>query len=282
MELEAVGTVPPPRFATWEGGRAAPLSGVATLPGKLWSSAGAAQAGTACVAGVLAMAVVARVTRRIACSGRRGRAAVVSRPAQEGEFNIPGVMYTPNNRPSAREQKGGDWLFPENYQEDDGPARLPGEEPPKVTPPKAGYAVWICMKKKIPEIVKAWAEVDGATPEQQDALRRVADLDVPSDWACWAIADGTKLPAGGGFYMMGPTEPQAIVLLDAVSPLKNELQYVVCNPSEVGPGLTNAVREWIDSLKPKKSMIKRPTELALFGLEIGGGSAASAQISKGL
>eukprot|EP00448_Togula_jolla_P018188 CAMPEP_0170573282 /NCGR_PEP_ID=MMETSP0224-20130122/2683_1 /TAXON_ID=285029 /ORGANISM="Togula jolla, Strain CCCM 725" /LENGTH=259 /DNA_ID=CAMNT_0010895861 /DNA_START=8 /DNA_END=787 /DNA_ORIENTATION=+ len=227
---------------------------------------------TAYVLGAVAVVLVARVARRL--TGRQGRnerrrPEVARRAEKEGDADVPGVMYRAvNARSSGGKQGQGSWMMPDANEEETA-ARAP--------PPKQTYGVWINMKKQVPDMLTSWAEA--ATPEQAEVLRSLSAKELPKEWTVWGLVDADKLDGGGGLYLAPPCEPQALVFSEAVDAEVINVHHIAMNPQELGAGSRRAVNGWLDSLLPKRAIIKQPEELALFGLEVGG---EAAKVSKGL
>jgi len=256
------------------------------------SCAAALDTGSACVAGALAFALVARAVRRLPVSlgaraavGRRtaGTARIALR-AREAGFDVPGIGNQPvNSKP--RRPSGGNWMFPGSDLSDDD---LLDDKPD--SKPTAGraqeeapqtFAVWIARRKDLPALMASWA--DAAEDDKTRAyLARLAAEEVPKGWALWALCDGASTPGGPGFYMVPPVrEPKALVMLEAVDQELNNIQHIAMNPKEQGPESRKAVEDWLASLKPKRAVVCRPEELALFGLELPAGDKGT-KVSKGL
>lgn len=144
------------------------------------------------------------------------------------------------------------------------------------------FAVWIKTRKKAAEILTAWAEEEEATEEMSAYLKELAAKEVPQDWGVWAIADAGGLETGGGFYMLEPLAPQAIVLLDPVDEDKTYVEYMAFNPKTLGPTPKKALSDWLESFRPKKQIIRRPEQLILWDMEVKGGKGSMAKVSKGV
>lgn len=246
--------------------------------------------------GTLALAIAARAVQRLpAAAARAIRAAgapaalsgtvrrVVLRAAKEADFDVPGIGHRGvNSKPP--EGPRGNWMFPE----DDGltEEEVFGDAPPKPPPPRQpekpatpGFAVWLARRKDAPALLSAWAE--SSEGDVRELLQQLALEEVPQGWALWALADPESTPGGGGFYIVPPREPQALVFLEPVDETVNNIQHIALNPKDQGPEVRKVVQDWLESLKPKRSVIRQPGELALFGLEVLGGRTG-AQVSRGL
>lgn len=253
-----------------------------------------ADAGSACVAGALAVAVVVRAVRRLPFAGARARAgrplalggcrsSKVARCAEkEAEFDVPGIGHRGVNSVRASGGAGarGNWMMPGNeLPEDDFGAPQP--KPPKSfrAPPRApGYAVWSAKRKELPSLLGAWAEA-ADSEERRAFLQALLEEEIPQGWAVWALAEASAATGGGGFFLSAPREPQALVFLEPQENSVNSIQHVALSPKEASASVRKCVQEWIESLKPKKVIIARPDELNMFGLEV---LAGGARISKGL
>lgn len=190
---------------------------------------------------------------------------------------MPGVFHKPVNKPSEQ----ADWAPPTNFGESVRKAEAPERES------QPNYALWSVTRPQLRELLAAWAgEAAGGV---RGFLEQLAATEVPKGWALWALTDPEETESGGGFYLMPPGEPQAIVFLEPVDQYTNNIHHVAVSPA-AGPGVREAVNGWLKSLKPKKAIICRPEELVLFGLELtaeGGagstsGTSGGTTVSKGL
>jgi len=154
---------------------------------------------------------------------------------------------------------------------------MPGNafEDDQERPPGPNYAVWIARRGELPALLATWAE-KAQGDDQQAFLKGLSEIEVPNSWAVWAVADTVGLNSGG-FYMVAPRVPQAIVYMENSAKNVNNVRHIAINPEEFGLGVESAIAGWFESLRPKKVIINRPQELAVFGLE-----AMGAFFSKGL
>merc|ERR1711933_230004 len=106
-------------------------------------------------------------------------------------------------------------------------------------------------------------------------LKGLSEIEVPEGWACWAVSDTVGLNSGG-FYMVAPRTPQALIFMENSAAKVNNVRHIAVNPEEMSIGVESAIAGWFESLRPKKVIINRPQELAVFGLE-----AMGAFFSKG-
>lgn len=170
----------------------------------------------------------------------------------------------------------------------------PGSDSGPGTPEayRVSFAVWTQLKKDVPSLLSSWAAESASGPEEEEEcsqatayLRALSTTECPKGWLVWAIADVKQVPSGmGGFFLVPPCQPQALVFLEAIDAQVNNVQHIAINPTELGPGVRTAVQDWMETLKPKKNVIRHPEELKFFGLEISGGrgAAGGAKVSKGL
>lgn len=226
------------------------------------------------------------------------------RAEQESEFTVPGVFRAPHNSRAPIGSSVGNWMMPEANldanderavaaasarllkegieEERDMQMRAMGKDVP-TEPGK--YGVWVLPRKKLPDVLKTWASTSAAGDGQRMALEKLADEEVPKGWSVWALSSLEGLP-GPGFYIAPPREPQALVIVEAVDGGQNNIQHVAANPAEISEDVKTAFADWVDSLRPKKVVVKRPNELALFGLDVlvakKSGQAGGAKVSKGL
>eukprot|EP00930_Biecheleria_cincta_P034847 TRINITY_DN24023_c1_g1_i1.p1 TRINITY_DN24023_c1_g1~~TRINITY_DN24023_c1_g1_i1.p1 ORF type:complete len:269 (+),score=63.54 TRINITY_DN24023_c1_g1_i1:114-920(+) len=210
-------------------------------------------------------------------AARPRRVGRTSRPAQDGQQD--------------------DWIFPSAISKEEEKALTTSgaadQEPKKeaaastaaVKEPEPGYATWIMPPSDLPELLKTWASVPGATEEQKTTLESVADGEFRKGWAVWCLSEvaGTD---GPGFYIMPPREPQAVAVVDAIDAKQNDVQHILVCPSEVGPSVRQAFEKWVESFKPKSVVMKRPQQLERFGLSVDGRfkgeGQGGAKVSKGL
>ncbi|CAE8632332.1 unnamed protein product [Polarella glacialis] len=204
-------------------------------------------------------------------------ASTTRQASREGEFNIPGVMHTENNM-QGRQIKRAKGIFGLEEVPDDESWDL-GEESKKRmaaddddnmprSANKIGYVSFVMPKKKLPELLMAWAASDKATEEQREALEELAATELPKGWAVWGLAESRDTPGGPGFYLKAPCEPQAICVMEAVDAGQNDLKHVAADPAAMSDGMRDAFEDWMESLRPKKVILQRPDELILHGLEV--------------
>lgn len=254
-------------------------------------------AGPAYAAGALVLALAAHAARRLGggaagggAGARRARRQGAARPgpsgtarsAREADFDVPGVGSKPVNQPRPATELI--W-FPEPGFE---PDAVPDNVKPKAPRPPAPaqnplYAVWTAKKKEVPELLTAWA-ASAENDAQRAALQSLAALELPKEWAVWALADArTTKSEAGGFFLTPPREPQVIVMVDPVDAKTVNIQHVAANPREVGPPVCAVLQDWLNSLKPKQAVIRQPEELIAMGLQVqGAAEGGGARLSKGL
>lgn len=257
--------------------------------------AAALDTGSACVAGALAFALVARAVRRLpiglgssvaarAAAGRRatGTSRIALCASKEASFDVPGIGSQPVNS-KRKTPPGGNWMFPVSDIDENDMGDQKPDVPPKISrPPETPktFAVWIARRKDLPALLASWAEA-AEDDKTRALLARLAAEEVPKEWGVWGISDGDDTPGGGGFYIVPPREPKALVLLEPVDEEVNNIQHIAVSPKDQGPAIRKAVEDWLASLKPKRAVICRPEELELFSLEVLAGDAGT-KVSKGL
>lgn len=235
---------------------------------------------------------------------------------REGEEDVPGIMRRPvNARINSVDEDIGEREKERLAQAaEEAKRRLKEELLAEITPERvpvyqgvrsAGrFAVWVVRRKEASGLLLEWAasaaeraavgvaaaSSEGTPAELKEKLAALAAEELPAGWAIWALAEPSRVPGGAGFYMSGPIKPQALVFVESVDGTKNNIQHVVVDPAEIGPGVRDAVQDWIQSLRPKQSIICRPEELKLFGLGVTAGSSegvdngsiGGAKVSRGL
>jgi len=145
---------------------------------------------------------------------------------------------------------------------------------------KANFAIWTPKRAEVSALLASWAEV--AEPgDMKDFFAAMCKLEVPKGWLVWAVSESAHVPSGvGGFYIIPPCEPQALVFMEAIDSTTNCIQHFAIDPRALGPGVRSAIQDWLESMKPKRSAVQYPAELVLFGMDLNVGGGA--QVSRGL
>merc|ERR1719401_685969 len=187
-------------------------------------------------------------------------------------------MYRKCNTPQEPSTEEANWLFPEpdmaGYSE-----TLDEDEEEELD----GYCVWTVRRNQFAELLAAWAETVTDDDEMRQYLIDLSKLQVPKEWTIWGVMDADLASTGSGFYLIAPRDhPQAIAVIERKGNKELYAHYLAAHPKELGKGVYKAVRQWIESLKPKQVVIRQPDQLALFGLEVSAAKGAAAKVSKGL
>eukprot|EP00933_Yihiella_yeosuensis_P046562 TRINITY_DN42123_c0_g1_i1.p1 TRINITY_DN42123_c0_g1~~TRINITY_DN42123_c0_g1_i1.p1 ORF type:complete len:276 (-),score=53.43 TRINITY_DN42123_c0_g1_i1:52-879(-) len=225
-------------------------------------------AAAAAAAGILSLSLV-RARRRVS-----SRLPVVARwvmTPKGGDVTVPGVMIADHN----------------NYIRDEDVVGLPPQV--QAEGRQGEYCAWVIPKSKLPDLLKEWAASDKASEEQSKMLESLAALEFEKGLTAWALS-GLEGAPGPGFYMAPPRPPQAIAIVEAVDAGQNNIQHVAVCPSDISPTVCQAFRDWVETLRPKKVVVKRPKQLKIFGLldlvredsPQPGQAAAGPKVSKGL
>jgi len=246
-------------------------------------------AGSVYAAGALAVVLVARASRRLfarrpiaagAATATATRWRHTLTAVREGEADVPGVMSRACNMPQKQPGQGAWWDPGDPSEGWENQGETPKEKRPvKKKAKPLNYAVWIARKGEVPGILESWAKASD-TEEKQKLYEAVAKANL-QDLIIWALADPSVLEGGGGLYMLPPRNPQALIFLEAVDGQINNIHHIAVSPTEITSGVQAAVLGWMDSLKPKRCVIKRPQEMTLFGIELTSGTSG-AKVSKGL
>jgi len=261
-------------------------------------------AARAYVAGAVVLALAARAARRLtgATNCRREANRVLRRNDQspfrdgvnnpnalkEGNCDIPGVMTRAVNQKTAWYNSPEDgpsmfdpldpnkMLLPEQQEE----IRAKEKEEQdirdaamaKVSGKGQRHAVWLSSRAEFEKNVEEWLTREGLTEEMKESLETVLKQQkagkIPKNWATWAVCNVDLLENGGGFYLIAPRMPQAIIIVEPADKTTNNIQHIAVDPGELGSGLAEAVLDWMDSLKPKSSVIRRPDEWNAFNLQV--------------
>lgn len=227
----------------------------------------------------------------------------ISRQAKEqiGEFNIPGLMTTPSNaalkrewRPSTPEEIEA---FKRAAEESTLGWGMEEEEEPQLPKRSLGismgrYAVWSVSRKRTSELLLQWAsntpssefkaEGGGPADKVKASLEKLAQQEIPKGLAIWGLAEPSSTPTGGGgFYLIPPCDPQAIIIVEAIDGERVVFLDVASNPAAVTSGLQTAIQDWMESLEPKKLILQNVDQWMLFALQpkVGGGYT---RVSRGL
>ena len=77
------------------------------------------------------------------------------------------------------------------------------------------------------------------------------------------------------------------MVVEAIDGDRNNIQHLAVRPSKIGDDTRQAFLDWIDSLRPKVVVMKRPKELYAFGLGVDGDGKGTEmgdgpKVSKGL
>jgi len=176
-------------------------------------------------------------------------------------------------------------LFPA-IDDDELYEEMENELPPKKSLEDSVYCCWVTPKKKAAELFTSWSEDEAADDEQKDMLLNLGTTEMKKGWTIWAICHSEE-GRGPGFYIVPPCEPDALVVVEAVDEDKNNIQHLAVRPSKIGEKTKQAFLDWIDSLRPKVVVVKRPPELYTFGLGVDGDGKGTQmgdgpKVSKGL
>eukprot|EP00929_Paragymnodinium_shiwhaense_P001576 TRINITY_DN101812_c0_g1_i1.p1 TRINITY_DN101812_c0_g1~~TRINITY_DN101812_c0_g1_i1.p1 ORF type:complete len:285 (-),score=73.55 TRINITY_DN101812_c0_g1_i1:72-926(-) len=260
--------------------RIASTAGSALLPTTAAQNRGALRRSCCYAVGVVGALAAALTQHRDRRSTRR-RFAVARRAAvKEANFDVPGIgARGVNMKPEWMQQIGKDMPDMENMPED---MQYTG-----ITEFPTRYVCWLTRKATIPAILKAWQEDKSCTDEQKAIMEKVAKMEIPKGWACWALAEESMSEKGPGFYLLPPpgAEPQVLVLLEAVDGTKNLIHHVCAKPDALGLNVENAVNDWLDSQFPKECVVRQPEEFKAFKIELDSedqGEGSSVKVSKGL
>eukprot|EP00931_Biecheleriopsis_adriatica_P097807 TRINITY_DN7165_c0_g1_i2.p1 TRINITY_DN7165_c0_g1~~TRINITY_DN7165_c0_g1_i2.p1 ORF type:complete len:291 (-),score=75.82 TRINITY_DN7165_c0_g1_i2:34-843(-) len=216
------------------------------------------------VAACLTLASFAKQQRR-----RHRRQQLRRRAAKEEAWEFPETIFDKFDRRVEEEEKF--------VQEQNKKGIYDYEEPE--------YCCWVLPQKKAREIMKDWASSKKASEEQAALLEDLAENGLEEGWAVWALSDiqGTE---GSGFYLIPPNkEPQMLCVVEAVDGRQNNIQHLAVSPSEKASVMQKVFADWVDSLRPKKVILKQPKELRIFGIAVDGqkqGEAGGAKVSKGI
>ncbi|CAE7808101.1 fmr1, partial [Symbiodinium sp. CCMP2456] len=71
-----------------------------------------------------------------------------------------------------------------------------------------------------------------------------------------------------GFYLIPPGDPQILTVVEALDEEKVDVQHVAVKPSDIGKETKQAFLDWVESLRPKLVVVKRPKELYAFDLGV--------------
>ncbi|CAJ1417259.1 unnamed protein product [Effrenium voratum] len=148
------------------------------------------------------------------------------------------------------------------------------ELPPKKSLEDSVYCCWVTPKKRASETLKSWSEEEEADDEQRQMLDNLALTQFKSKWTVWCLCHSSE-KHGPGFYIMPPQEAEALVVVEAVDKDTNNFQHIAVRPTKMGDDTRQAFLDWIDSLRPKVVVVKRPQELYAFGLGVDGDGAGT-------
>ena len=193
------------------------------------------------------------------------------------------------NDPERKGKFKGSWLFPEMREE----AFEEEDEPTKKKPLEdCVYSCWVTPKAKAVDFFKSWAEDETADDEQKDILLNLSSMELKKEWTVWGLINIDKMEAmeekaQPGFYIVPPTDPDALVVVEAIDEETNNIQHLAVRPSKIGKDMRQAFLDWVDSLRPKVVIVKRPPELYAFGLGVDGDGKGTQmgegpKVSKGL
>jgi len=149
------------------------------------------------------------------------------------------------------------------------------------------YCCWVTPKKEASEILKGWAEQDDVSDEQKDILQSLSEVEFNKDWTVWGICH-ISVGSDPGFYIFPPSEPAILAVMEANGEDQCDVHHVAANPSALGKNTKQAFLDWVESLRPKTVVVKRPKELYTFdmGVEEGDGKGikkgSGPKVSKGL
>lgn len=181
--------------------------------------------------------------------------------------------------------QGGSWLFPA-IDDDELYEEMENELPPKKSLEDSVYCCWVTPKKKASELFESWADDEAADDEQKNLLLNLSNTEMKKGWTIWGLTHKDK-DREPGFYIVPPCEADCLVVVEAVDEDKNNIQHLAVRPSKIGKETKQAFLDWIDSLRPKVVVVKRPPELYAFGLGVDGDGKGTSmgdgpKVSKGL
>ncbi|OLP82213.1 Fragile X mental retardation syndrome-related protein 2 [Symbiodinium microadriaticum] len=209
----------------------------------------------------LAGPCVAATAAALSAATRRTRCARVVRSALSDN---PWEDVNKRTRTKGKTQGGAPWFAPgwgeegDEDEEEELERKKPVEE--------SVYCCWVMPKKKAADFLKEWAEEEEASDEQKDLLQGLASAEFEG-WTVWGLSHASE-GRDPGFYLIPPGDPQILAVVEALDEEKVDVQHVAVKPSDIGKETKQAFLDWVESLRPKLVVVKRPKELYAFDLGV--------------
>ncbi|CAE7660160.1 FXR2 [Symbiodinium pilosum] len=232
-------------------------------------------------------AVAAAAAVSVAVTRRARRARVVRQALSDNPWDELNKQ-TRGTGKQRKSEAGAPWFVPgwgdeEDEDDDDEEEELERKKPVE----ESVYCCWVMPKKKASAILEEWAEEEEASDEQKDILQSLASTEFRDGFTVWGLSH-TKEGREPGFYLIPPGDPEILTVMEAVDEEKVDVHHVAVRPSMKGMETKQAFLDWVESLRPKMVVVKRPTELYAFdlGVEEGDGKGikkgSGPKVSKGL